>query len=229
LKNEHHLIPALDTDVQTFEKIVEETHEIEGIGGYKLGFRLGLGLGLPSAVKIIRKYTNKPIIYDHQKGGTDIPEFGEIFVDVCQDAGVDSIILFPFTGVRTLEKWVEVCQKKSMQVIVGGVMTHPGFLYSEGGIIADDGIFRIYTAAAKSGVENYVVPATRPELSWQIFELLSNRGVKPTFYSPGIGTQGGKWRDLCKEEGPSWHAIVGRSLYSSGSVRDNATAILAQR
>ena len=44
---------------------------------YKVGLSLALDCGLPKVVEIAREYTDKPIIYDHLKAGTDIPEVGK--------------------------------------------------------------------------------------------------------------------------------------------------------
>ena len=78
IKRERSVIPACDfSDLNLFEKIVKETTDIEAIGGYKIGFRLGYRYGIPTVVKAARKHSKKPIIFDHQKAGTDIPDLGE--------------------------------------------------------------------------------------------------------------------------------------------------------
>lgn len=90
------VIPACDVPtLEEFEEIVKETADVEGIGGYKVGLELGLSYGLGRVVEVARKYTAKPIIYDHQKAGTDIPDTGKNFAEVCKRAGVDAVILFP--------------------------------------------------------------------------------------------------------------------------------------
>ncbi|MBU1704702.1 MAG: orotidine 5-phosphate decarboxylase, partial [Nanoarchaeota archaeon] len=121
------IIPALDVDdLELAEKIVKETCKVKGIGGYKVGFSLVIPFGLKKVVQTIRKYTELPIIYDHQKAGTDIPDTGEIFMKVCKDAGVDAVIIFPAMGPVTEEEWIKAAHGVGLKVIVGGEMTHPG-------------------------------------------------------------------------------------------------------
>lgn len=226
IAHKYSLIPACDFDLPTLNALVEQTHTIPRLSAYKVGFRLGLEHGLPAVVKAIRHYTKKPIIYDHQKAANDIPDTGKLFAEVCKGAGIDSIILFPLTGPEVLKQWVQACQAIKLHVIVGGLMTHHGFLVSEGGFISDEAVRLIYVMAADLGVQDFVLPSTRPEFSWGIHSALKNRGFSPTFYSPGIGTQGGKWEDLCRPDGPAWHAIAGRSLLDKKNYRANAERLL---
>lgn len=227
-EHKHTIIPACDCDAVTFQALVEKTHSLEGLSAYKVGFRLGLEIGLPEAVRIVRRHTQKPVMYDHQKAANDIPDTGKLFAEVCKRAGIDSVILFPLTGPLVLKGWVEACRQAELDVIVGGLMTHDRFLVSEGGFIADEAAQLIYMMAADLGVTDFVLPSTKMDFSWSIYQSLRNRGVNPTFYSPGIGTQGGKWSDLCRDDGPPWHAIVGRSILQGGDYRKNAEAFLKE-
>ena len=140
IPHQRSVIPACDvSNRQEFEHLVKETHDIPGIGAYKVGLELTIQYGLKLLVDIIRNYTNLPIIYDHQKGGTDIPEMGTKFAKVCKSSGVSAVILFPFGGSATETRWIETCQKEGLIVIVGGHMTQKNFLESEGGFVADSG------------------------------------------------------------------------------------------
>ena len=97
------IIPACDIEsLSELEKLVELTANIEGIVGYKIGFSLGLRYGLPTVVDTIEKYTDLPIIYDHQKAGTDIPQMGNNFAKVCKNCGVNGVIIFPQAGPNTI-------------------------------------------------------------------------------------------------------------------------------
>ena len=98
------IIPACDVDsLPKLAEIVGGTHDVPGIGAYKIGLELGLAHGLPQVVTLIRGLLNNPppIIYDHQKGGTDIPSLGRNFAHVLAKARVDAAILFPFGGDAT--------------------------------------------------------------------------------------------------------------------------------
>ncbi len=65
-----------------------------------------MGHGLPAVIIAARKHTDKPIIYDHQKAGTDIPDTGRNFARVVKKAGVDTVIFFPQAGPETARAWI---------------------------------------------------------------------------------------------------------------------------
>jgi len=215
IPNERSIIPACDVTARHYEDLVKATAEVEGISAYKVGFVLALSIGLPKAVAIARKYTNKPIIYDHQKAGTDIPDTGKRFMKVCSDAEINSVILFPQAGPETERAWIEAAKEYNLEVIVGGLMTHKAFNQSDGGWIRDDAVEEIYLNAAALGVDQFVVPGTKPEAIQKIRTLLEAEGVKPTFYSPGIGAQGGDIQAGLEATGGRWHPIVGRAIYEA--------------
>ena len=228
IKRKKSIIIACDVDdVRLLRKIVETTCKIEGVGGYKIGFSLGLSYGLPKVVEIVRKYSDKPIIYDHQKAGTDIPEMGEKFAKVCENAGVDAIILFPQSGPETEKAWIEAAKKEGLGVIVGGLMTHRKYTDEEGGWIRKDKILEIYLLAADLGVTDFVVPGNRPDDIKRIKEALEERGTSPVFYAPGFIAQGGKISEAAKIAG-NWHAIVGRGIYQAKDIEAATKEIVSQ-
>lgn len=203
-----YLSPSLDVlDLDAVERIVRATCEHDIVSSYKVGFSLGLSLGLPSVVGCIRKHTQKPIIYDHQKAGTDIPDTGKLFAKTLKGAGIDQAILFPQAGPITLRAWVSALQDEGIRPIVGALMTHEGFLLREGGYLDDALPHRAYVESARLGVRHFVVPLTKPEA------VASLRDVFPhdaEFYSPGYGAQGGDPRAF-----PTLavhHLFVGRAL-----------------
>ncbi len=223
ISSDKSIIPACDVaTLEDFEKIVRATCDLDGIGGYKVGFELGLGFGLSSVVDVARRYTSKPIIYDHQKGGNDIPEMGVNFAGVCKRGGIEAIILFPFTGPVAQMAWVNAAQDKDLGVIVGGWMTHNGFAQSEGGYISDEGALRIYQVAAQAGVNHFVVPGNKLDVLGTIRSLVEAEGVEPVFYSPGFVAQGGKIDAAVKIAGDRYHPIVGRGIYLAPSLREAA-------
>ncbi len=211
------IIPACDMPtLEAFEKLVEHTFEIDGIGGYKIGFELGLAYGLPKVVETARKHTDKPMIYDHQKAGTDIPDTGKSFMRVLREAGVDSVILFPQAGSETERTWIWRALESGLSVMVGGVMTHPAYTVSEGGFIEDGKALEIYRIAARAGVFEFVVPGTKPGLIREVKDAVTAEGISaPIFYAPGLGAQGGKFEEVKGVLGQDWHAIVGRQIVNA--------------
>jgi len=223
------IIPACDvSDREKFEHLIKETCGVPGIGGYKVGLELTIQYGLKLLVDITRKYTNLPIIYDHQKGGTDIPELGIKFSKVCQSAGVEAVILFPFAGLATEKEWIKACQDAGLVVIVGGHMTQESFLSSEGGFIADNGPQRIYIIAAELGVADFVVPGNKPEVVAHYKKQIENSGISPTLYAPGFVAQGGVITECGRVAGESWHAIVGSAIYGAKDIKEAANILTHQ-
>ncbi|MDO8508158.1 MAG: orotidine 5'-phosphate decarboxylase / HUMPS family protein [Nanoarchaeota archaeon] len=210
------VIPACDVEtLEQFEELVKQTADVDGIGGYKIGFELGLGFGLPAVVAAVRKHTDKPIIYDHQKAGTDIPDTGKNYAKLMKRSGVDTVIFFPQAGPETERAWIYHALDNGLNVIVGGRMTHPAYAVSEGGFITDEGALDMYRIAARAGVNNFVVPGNKPDVIEQIREAVEAEGVSPIFYAPGFIAQGGKIESAAKVAGDRFHGIVGRGIYQA--------------
>ncbi len=223
------VIPACDvSDINKLECLVLATAKVPGIGAYKVGLELVIPFGLGRVVKTIRLHSDLPIIYDHQKGGTDIPDLGPKFAKAVKMFGADAVIIFPFGGAATEEKWIEACQKEKLVVLVGGHMTQPKFLENEGGFIANSGPEEIYKLAAKSGVTNFVVPGNKTDFVLKYRQLLEGiLGVGNfTLYAPGFISQGGDISETGKVAGDNWHAIVGGAIYGQEGVEKMQEAAL---
>lgn len=216
------------------DRLMCNIHDVPGIGGVKIGLTTVLSGGLYAAVAAAKNYQDYlgrpfPIIYDHQKAGNDIPDMGKPFATVLKEAGVDAAILFPFTGPATQEAWMRACQEVNLEVIVGGMMTHPEFLVSEGGYINNGTPERIYRMACQCGITNFVVPGTKLEwvkqirawIEWEIGE----GGF--TLYAPGFITQGGGISECGRAAGEEWHAIVGSAIYKKKTAEEQREAALA--
>lgn len=216
------VIPACDVpSLALLDKIVEQTADLPGIGGYKVGFELALRYGMPQVVETVRRRTNKPVIYDHQKAGTDIPETGKKFAEPLLEAGVDSAILFPFGGAATERQWIEDCQNAGLTVIVGGHMTQREFLVSEGGFIADDAPERMYGIAAENGVRDFVMPGNKIDYLMKYKTMLDEMLGEGNYdiYSPGLIKQGGSMTEAAAVAGANWHGIVGTGIYAAPDMR----------
>ena len=225
IKLNKSIIPSCDvSDLSKLKNLVKETCSVEGIGAYKIGLELCIPYGICQVVDVIREFTNLPIIYDHQKAATDIPELGEKFARAVK--GVDAVILFPLTGPETEKEWIKTCKKAKLGVIVGGEMTHKAFLESEGGFISEKESLKIYEIAAKEKINDFVVPGNKPEKIKLYRAFLEARGIKPVFYSPGLIAQGGNITESAQAAGESWHAIVGRALYNTKDIHKAAKELV---
>ena len=221
---ERSVIPACDVEtLEQFEELVKQTADVNGIGGYKIGFELGLSFGLPAVIAAARKHTDKPIIYDHQKAGTDIPDTGKNYAKLMKKSGVDTVIFFPQAGPETERAWIYHALDNRLNVIVGGRMTHPAYAVSEGGFITDEGALDMYRIAARAGVNNFVVPGNKPDVIKQVRDVIEAEGVSPVFYAPGFIAQGGKIEAAAKVAGDRFHGIVGRGIYE---VQDKKAAAI---
>lgn len=215
------IIPACDVDnIEKLRELAMATSDVPGIGGYKVGLELVIPFGLQLVVQTIKSESDLPVIYDHQKGATDIPELGPKFAKVVKNAGADAVILFPFGGAATAEGWIKACRGEGLIVLVGGHMTQAKFLASEGGFIDDSGPEKIYTLAAENGVSNFVVPGNKVPFVLKYHQLLENilGAGNFTLYAPGFISQGGDISETGKVAGDNWHAIVGSALYKKEGV-----------
>lgn len=222
------IIVALDVaDMHDLRLLLSAIKDVPGITGVKVGFLLAMQ-DLSKVVKMIRVYLGDDvdIIYDHQKAGNDIPDMGAPFARCLGKAGVDSAILFPFTGPATQSAWMKACIDTGLEFLVGGIMTHPKFLASEGGYIDDEAVLRIYDLACVSGCRHFVVPGTKIEWVRIIREFLENKIGSGTFslYAPGLITQGGDISECGKVAGNSFFPIVGRAIYEHIGIKEQRTA-----
>lgn len=208
IKRDRSIIISLDLLLDRSEEVVEKTQDIDEVGAYKIPAISGLE-GWISWVDTLRICTNKPLIYDHQKAGTDVPDTAEKFMESLSAAEFDAVILSPRTNdYETQEAWIKAAQKQELGVIVGGEMTHmenPAH-YVE--------ILDIYSDAVYLGVTDFVVPGNKPESIKRIREIVESKVKNPTFYAPGFGeAQGGDLAESAKVAGERFHAIVGRGIY----------------
>ena len=216
IQRDRSVIPACDVEtIEEYEELVKQTADVDGIGGYKIGFELGYGYGLPKVMEVTRKHTEKPVIMDHQKAGTDIPDTGKNYAKLMKRVGIDTIILFPQAGPETERAWIYHALDNGLNVIVGGRMTHPAYAVSEGGFITDEGALDMYRIAARAGINNFVVPGNKPEVIKQVKDIVEAEGISPIFYAPGFIAQGGKIDAAAKIAGDKFHGIVGRGIYQA--------------
>ncbi|HEV7747694.1 MAG TPA: orotidine 5'-phosphate decarboxylase / HUMPS family protein [Pyrinomonadaceae bacterium] len=210
------VIAADVTSLDELRSLITLARTVPEVCAVKIGFSLAIRYGLSTVVRVIKGESDLPIIYDHQKAATDIPQMGVPFAEACQSAGVESVILFPHAGPQTLEQFVSAAFASSLIPIVGLVMTHPAYLESEGGYIIDTAPESICKTAANAGVINYVLPGTKTELIRSFSEGLLAPIRPAAILMPGIGTQGGRIDAAFKAaKGHRSFAIIGRAIYEA--------------
>jgi len=221
-EREHGVIIACDVDdLEKLKELVEKTYGIEGIVGYKIGANLALQYGLKNIMEEIDFHL--PVIYDHQKAGTDIPYIAEKFAMACKKANIKGVIIFPMAGRKSEEAFIEAIFKYEMIPMVGGEMTHEAYLAEDGGFLLDDAPGRMYEIAAKKGVEYFILPGNKEEALKKYHLLLTSLINEPKYCMPGIGRQGGEIRKAFTVlRGYPCYAIVGSAIYKSENIEEAA-------
>jgi orotidine-5'-phosphate decarboxylase len=182
------------------------------VSSFKIGFSLGLSAGLQTVVRALREITDKPIIYDHQKAGTDIPDTGALFARVMANSGITEAILFPQAGPTTLRAWVQALQDAGIVPVVGALMTHATYVESEGGFLRDSCVAETFALAGELGVRKFVVPLTKP-----VPVAALSFPQDSVFYSPGFGAQSGDPHAFPALQ--EHHLIAGRALFAASDAR----------
>jgi len=217
------IIPACDvSSLAHLARIADGTAHVQGISAYKVGMELVIRFGLPAPVRIIRSYhPHALIIYDHQKGGNDIPVMGKRFADAVKEAKADAVILFPFTGPASECAWIKACTEAELAVLVGSHMTHAEFVAEQGGFIPLVQLERVYDIAVDHGITDFVVPGNQADVVKKYRDRIGKRMGSDAFrlYAPGFVEQGGSISEAGEAAGDQWHAIVGTAIYNHEHTR----------
>lgn len=223
------IVLACDMPPERLKDVARATATVAGIEAYKIGAALALEMGLAEVARTIRAVApGATLIYDHQKAGTDIPDTAPGFMQALARCGMDSVILFPLAGPATQTAWITAAQEAELDVIVGCHMTHPQFLESEGGYVADSAVARAYKMARDRGVTDFVVPGNKPEVIEIIRSQIEAPGDKLRYFAPGFVAQAGEITAAAKAAGSNWHAIVGRGIFGSPNPAEAARQLTAK-
>lgn len=222
IPSDKSLIVAMDVDGAWFYDLMAALELVESIGAVKFGF-FQSNTGLESCVELARTTLGDiPIIYEHQRIGSGIDEAGSKFAKTLRRAGIDAVIIYPFTGPKVQENWTKSLQDEGLGVFVGGVMTHGNFLVSEGGYVADEAVLKIYSLAVKLGIEHFLVPGNK--LPWvKKIKTLLDQELGPGKYAlcgNGFIRQGGDLMGCLDLVGNKLHAIIGAAIYEHKSIEE---------
>lgn len=216
------IVLAADVDsIERLESLAQVAENRPQVVALKVGVTLALRIGLPRVVSSARRLVPLPIIYDHQKAGTDVPEMGKPFAQACAEAGVDAIILFPHAGPRTLEAFVSAAFDVGLIPIVGLEMTHPAYLQSQGGFMVDSSPDTICTRAVELGVTHFVVPGTKINVIRRFAARLAATNTDSSILAPGVGRQGGSLTAVVEAARPlNAYPIIGSAVYAAESPQE---------
>ena len=141
---------------------IEVTENIPFVVGYKIGTLPVLEAGLKDTLISIRKISKKPLLYDHQKLGSDLPGlYKGRMLDLIKSYGADGVFIFPLGGKEVLEAIINKCIDIELTPVVCGDLSYKGFFAEEGGYIDIDIQQRIYLDAASYGVSHFMMSCNR--------------------------------------------------------------------
>lgn len=170
------------------------------IDAIKVGYPLVLAEGLGIARELAA--FSLPLIADFKVA--DIPNTNRLIAEQVFDAGFTGIICHGFPGPDSVEACVEVAHAQDGECFVVAEMSHPGgAAFFQGGIAE-----RIATMVQEIGADGIIAPATRPERTRILREIIGTRKI----LSPGVGAQGG---DPYAITGLVDGIIVGRAIYEA--------------
>jgi orotidine-5'-phosphate decarboxylase len=211
------IIPAADVEsLSELRRIAEIARALPEVVAIKIGFSLSILPGLKTAARVVQRVASLPVIYDHQKAGTDIPKTGDLFARRCSKAGADAVIIFPHGGPETLEQYIKGALKYDLIPMVGLEMTHKAYKRSEGGWMADESPDEACAIAISLGVNHFVLPGTRPGTVRRFALGPLHNLARATILMPGIGSQGGSIATAFAAAAPHRRfAIIGSAIYDA--------------
>ena len=158
------LISINNPDKALLQKIIESTKKLDYVVGYRISSLPVLKNGLDNIKEIIRDRNSKPVIYDHQKFGSDIVDNCTCeMLDAIKSCGFDGIIILPLSGKNALESIVNKCNSIQLLPVVCGDLPYNGYFSGEGGYIEQETQQHIYLKAANLGISHFVMSCNRIE------------------------------------------------------------------
>jgi len=171
--------------------------------GYPLILAEGLGITKELAAFGLR------LIADFKVA--DIPNTNRLIAEQVFRAGFSGIICHGFTGSDSVEACVAVAHEHGGECYVVAEMSHPGGAeFFQGGTAE-----RIARMVIGTGADGIIAPATRPERTRILREIIGDRKI----LSPGVGAQGG---DPGAIAGLVDGIIVGRAIYEADNPAEAA-------
>lgn len=166
----------------------------------KIGYPLILAEGLSIAKELAT--FGLPLIADFKVA--DIPNTNRLISEQVFAAGFSGIICHGFPGPDSVDACVQVAHAYGGECYVVTEMSHPGGAEFFHGGIAE----RIADMVLTTGADGIIAPATRPERTRILREIIGARKI----LSPGVGAQGG---DPGLIAGLVDGIIVGRAIYEA--------------
>lgn len=201
------IIIAMDNRVGDGLELVGKTMDSSKVYGYKIGSLWILEDGIQTLIDLKEtalEGTDKKIVLDMQKWGTDIPAVVERQVQYVAPF-IDELIACPMGGGReSLKAFAASCIDAGIKPICVIKMTQP----EAGRYLRSNAALMIYEDAIQSGISSFVIPATKDPRDLSFMKS----GEK---YATGFKVHGGQTKPMV-EFGVS-KFIVGRAVYEAES------------
>lgn len=158
------LIEFNSDNTKIINNIISSTKDFPFIVGYKINAESIILSGLESILKLIKEQSSLPLIYDHQKFGSDDPDIsGGSIIEKIKNVGVDALVILPYAGKEILRRTIESCGRVGLLAIVCGDLPNKGYFNDEGGYIDSDSQQGIYLDAARLGISHFLMSCNRIE------------------------------------------------------------------
>ncbi len=193
------LILALDlTDAKKAVDLAKKTAPF--LDAIKVGYPLILAAGLAVVDDLLA--CGLPIIADFKVA--DIPNTNYLIAEQVFKSGIFGIICHGFTGSDSITACVDVAHDAGGECYVVCEMSHLGAeeFFHHG--TAE----RIAALATGCGADGIIAPATRPERTQMLREIIGSKKI----LSPGVGAQGG---DAASISAFVDGIIIGRGIYEA--------------
>ena len=236
------IIVACDVPSERLGQLVQDTHNVDGIVGYKLGRMHEISGSVADGIRTVGQYTDKPVIWDVQKEGNDVEFTEPDFIRAYGRSGVHSLILFPFASPRVQAACVKSCYENGITPVGGFRLTQRGFDETEEVTLKDmfpelgDETFRGYIASdaeqralklyALTGVHHFIGPGNKLDELTSMLLTLREYDVKPNVLMPGIGRQGGDIENAiqtARDAGAvGYYGIIGSGIHRADNPKEAA-------
>ena len=184
--------------------------------GLKINFHLLLQLGSKEIININKIAHNYEIQTIADIKLNDIGNTNENTTEILWKLGFDAVIVNPIMGKQSLNKIVASAHRKNKGVIALCYMSAPEakFSYELNVKLHSNKEKKLYQLflewAISKNADGIIVGATYPKIIRYCKKKIKN---SLAIYSPGIGTQGGKVKDIMSAG--SDYLIVGRTILNA--------------
>jgi orotidine-5'-phosphate decarboxylase len=153
-----------------------------------------------------------------------MPDMAAKFTQLCRDAGVDGLILFPVAGPTAVDRFVGEALKSGLIPVVGGEIPVADYCIAGGGYMKGDTLSLIMKRAAKQGTNHFVLPARDNEKIKRWAGWIADHVPASSVFLTGFGALGGSIKEAFAAASPCQDAfaIVGRMITGSKTPGDTA-------